>query len=50
MIVQAKQINAEGNVDELSGTFAFGNEDVGYTLFANSKRVKIPLMKNPKQN
>jgi len=38
-MVQAKQINAEGNVDELPGTFAFGNEDVGYTLFANSRRI-----------
>ena len=38
-MVQAKQINAEGNVDELLGTFAFGNEDVGYTLFANSRRI-----------
>ena len=38
-MVQAKQINAEGNVDELPGTFAFGNEEVGYQLFANGQRV-----------
>jgi len=38
-MVQARQINAEGNVDELPGTFAFGNEDVGYTLFANGRRI-----------
>ena len=39
-MVQAKQINAEGNVDELPGTFAFGNEDVGYQLFANGRRME----------
>ena len=38
-MVQARQINAEGNVDELPGTFAFGNEEVGYQLFANGQRV-----------
>ena len=39
-MVQARQINAEGNVDELPGTFAFGNEDVGYQLFANGRRME----------
>ena len=38
-MVQARQINAEGNVDELPGTFAFCNEEVGYQLFANGLRV-----------
>ncbi len=39
-MVQARQINAEGNVDELPGTFALGNEDVGYVLFANGRRIE----------
>ncbi len=40
-LVQAKQ-TTPGYEADLSGTFAFGNEEVGYQLFINGERVTDP--------